>query len=141
MRFIPFPASSILSTKNAHKFCTFLLFSHTCLLMFFSCFFHGSDVLQPMLVSYMTSFLHSPLCAIEECILETFSSFSTFWMQAGSVRLARSRGWLFFYFVLFILICARLSISYNLSACSAWLCLFVLLRFHQFREMLCDFKS
>lgn len=48
MRFIPFPASSILSTKNAHKFCTFLLFAftkvfthmspHVFLLFFFSWF-------------------------------------------------------------------------------------------------------
>lgn len=84
MRFIPFPAS-ILSTKNAHKFCTFLLFAFTKLVShmsscFFSLslFFHGSDVLQPMLVSYMTSFLRSCVPHIEECIRNFFTSFSSF---------------------------------------------------------------
>lgn len=119
MRFIPFPAS-ILSTKNAHKFCTFLLFAFTKLVSHMSScfslsFLHGSDVLQPMLVSYMTSFLRSSVPHIEECIRNFFSSFSSFWMQAGSVRLSRARSRLALLFF-FILICA-LSISYNLFAC------------------------
>lgn len=135
MRFIPFPAS-VLSTKNAHKFCTFLLFAFTKLVSHMSScfslsFLHGSDVLQPMLVSYMTSFLRSCVPHIEECIRNFFSSFSSFWMQAGSVRLSRARSrraLLFFY--------SNLRAFNQLQS----VCLFVL-RFHQFREMLCGFKS
>lgn len=50
MRFIPFLL--VLSTENAHKFFTFWLPSKSSHMPSSLVFFHGSDVLQPMLVSY-----------------------------------------------------------------------------------------
>lgn len=125
MRFIPFLL--VLSTKNVHKFCPFLMpskFSHmSSCSMFLLLLLSGSawPFYNPCCSYPMTSILIS--CAIEECIWNfLFSSSSSFsWMQAGSVRLARGCS---FFFLFSVYSNLRVSISYNLlkSACFLFVC-------------------
>lgn len=68
----------------------FKVFTHALMLSFF----HGSDVLQPMLVFY--DFIsHHPSKNALETSPSFSSSFSAFRMQAGSVRLSRAHLMLF----------------------------------------------
>lgn len=118
MRFIPFPAS-ILSTKNAHKFCTFLLFAFTKLVShmsscFLSLFYMVLTCYNPCSYPIWLHF-SAPVYHTSKNALETFSLlFPLFECKLAPFGCrARVRGWLFSFF---ILICA-LSISYNLFAC------------------------
>lgn len=92
MRFIPFPAS-ILSTKNAHKFCTFLLFAFTKVfthvIMFFSLFFMVLTCYNPCSYPIWLHF-STALCHRRMHKKQFLFYFLFFWMQAGSVRLARA---------------------------------------------------
>lgn len=146
MRFIPFLL--VLSTKNVHKFCPFLMpskFSHMS-----SCFmFHVSSsssqwfcltVLQPMLfVSY--DFNSHLMCHRRMHMKLPLLFFIIFFLNASWLRSARAR----------LLVFSLFSVYSNLRGFnqlqSAQVCLFfvcLLCLFFdstQFREMLCGFKS
>lgn len=139
MRFIPFPAS-ILSNKNAHKFCTFLLFAFTKLVShmsscFFLSFFMVLTCYNPCSYPIWLHF-SAPVCHTSKNALETFSLlFPLFECKLAPFgSRARVRGWFFSFYFSFVY--SNLRASNQLQS----VCLFVL-RFHQFREMLCDFKS
>lgn len=143
--FHSFPSS--LSTKNAHKFFTFWLPSKSShmpsCLVFFSWFWRVTTHARILWLHFSS---HVP----SKNALETFpsSSFSAFRMLAGSVRLSRAHLMLFLFLLVFFLVYSNLRAFQSVTICLL-VCLFTLfalfflfvLRFHQFREMLCDFKS